>query len=69
MRRPFLSCLPTIIDVMEGFGIIDSYIHSLMGEVSKERNEIVHKLLLPMQLTKTKQRKLSKKQLKVLGIT
>jgi len=54
---------------MEGFGIIDSYIHSLMGEVSKERNEIVHKLLLPMQLTKTKQRKLSKKQLKVLGIT
>jgi hypothetical protein len=39
--------LQKILRMLEGFDIIDPRIHSLMGEVCKVRNEIVHKLRNP----------------------
>lgn len=37
----------TIVKMLEGFGVIDHRIHSLMGEVCKVRNDVVHKLRNP----------------------
>jgi hypothetical protein len=37
----------TIAKMLEGFGLIDHRVHSLMGEVCQVRNDVVHKLRDP----------------------
>ena len=64
--------LPVIMRMLEGFGIITQRIHSLMGEVCKERNEIAHKLKHPDAIDKTKTKKTIEKAiecLKALGLS
>ena len=64
--------LPAIMRMLEGFGIISDSIHSLMGEVRKERNYIVHKLRHPDAIDENKARKTIEKAiecLKALGAT
>lgn len=64
--------ISTIMRMLEGFGIISHRIHCLMGEVNKERNDIVHKLRHPDALDEEKARKAIKKAiecLQALGVT
>lgn len=64
--------LKTILRMLEGFGIIDQPTHSSMGEVRRERNDIVHKLRHPDAIDEGKARKTIEKAmecLKALGAT
>lgn len=64
--------LPAIMRMLEGFGIINHRIHSLMGEVCKERNHIVHELRHPDAIDENNARRTIEKAiecLKALGAT
>jgi len=64
--------LPLILRMLEGFGIISQPTHSLMGEVCKERNNIVHKLKHPDAIDENRAKKAIEKAiecLKALGVS
>jgi len=58
--------LPAIMRMLEGFGIISHRTHSLMGEVCKERNNIVHELQHPDLIDENRARQTIEKAIECL---
>ena len=58
--------LSKIIAMLEGFGLIDHRTHSLMGEVCKERNRIVHEITNPDTVDKSKAKETIEKAIECL---
>ncbi|MGB8781018.1 MAG: hypothetical protein WCD81_10275 [Candidatus Bathyarchaeia archaeon] len=58
--------LSKIMAMLEGFDLIDHRTHSLMGEVCKERNEIVHELSHPDAINEDKAKETIEKAIECL---
>lgn len=58
--------MQTIMKMLEGFGVINHDTHSLMGEVCKVRNDIVHKLRNPEMIDEDQARQAIEKAIECL---